>query len=421
MSEGPFALIDCNNFYVSCERVFQPDLNKRPVVVLSNNDGCAVARSNEAKRLGVGMGQPLFQFKDLVEAHRIQVLSSNYALYGDMSSRVMKVISQFSPLAEIYSIDEIFLDLRGFSHVDLVAYGRELKRMVWQWTGIPVSVGIGSTKTLAKVANRIAKKNPFHLGAYQLHEPDRQEALKGLDIEDVWGIGPRWARSLKACGIRSALDLASQDYRHIKRSYNVVLARTTLELQGTSCLALEQTQPKKQIRVSRSFGSKVSDFHLIREALTNFTARAGEKLRSQDSLTQALMVFVQTNRFDPKAKQYHNSCVMRLPIETDDTVLLLKASLAGLKQIYRPNYVYKKVGVILLDLKRESSEQQDLFLKVDALKRRKLMHVLDECNQQFERNALHFASEGYYDHWRMKQQTRTPRYTTHWHELAKVR
>ena len=419
MSKGPFALVDCNNFYVSCERVFQPHLERKPVMVLSNNDGCAVARSQEVKRLGIQMGAPLFEVRDLVEQHGIEVLSSNYALYGDMSARVMKVASQFSPHCEVYSIDELFLDLSGFEHLDLEAYGRVLQSKVRQWTGIPVSVGIGATKTLAKIANHCAKKNPFLGGVYHLQEKD--VILNKMQVEDVWGIGPRWARKLRALGFESAGDLARCDYRRIQQQFNVVLARTVLELQGLSCLPLEQVAPRKQIRVSRSFGSKVSDLKTMREALMNFTSRAGEKLRNQESRTQAVLVFLTTNSFNKKALQYKNSIAIHLPIETDDTVFLLKAALQGLEQIYRPGFVYKKVGVMLLDINSQEPKQKDMFTQVDAMKRRKLMHVLDDCNQHFGRKTLHFATEGFQKKWRMRQENKSPNFTTDWECLPKVR
>lgn len=420
MSDGPFALIDCNNFYVSCERVFRPDLEHRPVVVLSNNDGCAVARSNEVKRLGIAMGAPYFEFRNLIEQHNIKVLSSNYALYGDMSRRVMSIIREFSPESEIYSIDEIFLNLKGFEHYDLVHYLKGLREKVGQWTGIPVSVGIGATKTLAKVANRIAKKDPFQGGVYQLHESDRERHLKKLDIEDVWGIGPRWSKKLRALGLSSAYELTAMDYRHIKRQFNVVLARTALELQGLSCMPLEQVEPRQQIRVSRSFGRLISEFDPLREAVTNFAARAGEKLRNQHSLTRAILVFIKTNRFNLNQPQYQNSVVIQLPIETDDSVMLIKAAVQGLRAIYDENYAYKKAGVMLLDIHRQTSGQTDMFTQIDVAKRKKLMSTLDDCNQLFGKKTLHLAAEGFSGKWHMRQENKTPQYTTQWHQLLLV-
>lgn len=421
MAGGLFALIDCNNFYVSCERVFRPSLEKKPVVVLSNNDGCAVARSNEVKRLGVKMGAPLFEFKDLVERHQIEVLSSNYALYGDMSRRVMAILSQFSPSYEIYSIDEIFLDLQGFEHRDLLQYAKEIKATILQWTGIPVSVGIGPTKTLAKAANHIAKKNPFCRGVYSLQESARVEKLSALNVSDVWGVGPRWSKRLAALGVHTAYDLASQDYRYIKQQFSVVLARTVLELQGLSCLSLEQVVPRKQIRVSRSFGRPVNDFDTLREALTNFAARAAEKLRNQQSLTQGILIFVMTNRFKPSQPQYNNSIAISLPIETDDSVMLIKAAVQGLRAIYKDGYSYKKTGVMLLDLRQESCGQADMITRVDVAKRQKLMHALDDCNQMFGKKSLHFACEGFSGRWHMRQHSKTPSYTSCWDQLVQVR
>ncbi len=421
MRDGPFALIDCNNFYVSCERVFNPSLEGKPVVVLSNNDGCAVARSNEAKRLGIRMGAPLFEFRELVDSHSVTVLSSNYALYGDMSRRVMSILCQFSPDYEIYSVDEVFLNLKGFESFDLNQYMSEIKETIWRWTGIPVSVGIGATKTLAKVAGLHAKKNPFFRGRFYLEEPARLQKLQVLSVQDIWGVGPRWAQQLRSKGIQTAYDLATQDYRYIKQQFNIVLARVVLELQGFSCLPLEQVSQRKQIRVSRSFAVRATEFNVLREALTNFTARASEKLRNQGSLTRSLLIFIQTSAHHLNQKQYSQSMVMQLPVETDDSIMLIKAAIQGLRLIYKKDYLYKKVGVILLDLKHDASGQEDMITRIDIAKRRKLMSALDECNQQFVRKTLHLASEGFSTSWRMKQESKTSQYTTHWDELLQVK
>ena len=418
MADGPFALVDCNNFYVSCERVFNPALQHRPVVVLSNNDGCAVARSNEVKRLGIKMGAPLFEFRDLVAQHNIEVLSSNYSLYGDMSNRVMQIVQGYSPLTEVYSIDEIFLNLKGMPF-DLEAWALKLKKQVLDWTGIPVSVGIGATKTLAKVANRMAKKNLFHGGVFELKEDRRIEALKALSIEEVWGIGSRWGKSLRSLGIQTAYDLTEQDYRHIQKQFNVVLARTALELGGLSCMPLEVMVPRKQIRVSRSFGERITKYEPIREALSSFTARAAEKLRAQGSLTQAILVFIQTNRFNEKEPQHHQSIVMQLPVATDDTIMLLKAARKGLEKIYKPNHRYKKTGIILLDLTREANGQNDLFFEANP-KRQALMEALDQCHEWFGRKSLHFASEGVKCAWQGRRGYVSAHQTTSWENLPKV-
>jgi len=417
-----FALIDCNNFYVSCERLFQPHLEGKPVVVLSNNDGCVVARSNEAKALGIKMGTPLFKVQGIVKQHKVVVLSSNYRVYGDISRRVMSILKGFSPKSEIYSIDEIFLDLSGFDYYDLTEFSQTIREKVMRNVGIPVSVGIGPTKTLAKVANHVAKKKPLLQGVYDVSQmPCREAALDVLKIDDIWGVGPRWAERLRAHGIHRAKDLQQVDFKWIKKHYNVVLARTVLELQGISCMPLELVEPKKQIMVSRGFGKKVTEFVAVKEALANYTARASEKLRAQQSVTNAIMVFLQTNPFSTTDSYYSNSIVMKLASPTDNTPDLLSAAKRGLQSIFKDGYKYKKVGVLLMDVQSKDRIQADMFCKANTDKAKQLMDVLDNINADFGKKTLRFATEGMSQHWHNRSDYCSPAYTTRWDELPVVR
>jgi DNA polymerase V len=418
---GPLALVDCNNFYVSCERVFQPELRGRPVVVLSNNDGCVIARSNEAKALGITMGAPWHLHKDRFAAAAVIVRSSNYALYGDMSSRVMSVLSRFTPDLEIYSIDEAFLGLQGFGD-RLESHARALRAAVFQWTGIPVSVGIAPTKTLAKVANRIAKKGEKHGGAVLLlDEAARDVALGRLELTDLWGIAGPLAARLKAIGINTPLDLKRGDPWLIRERLGVVTMRLALELRGVSCLGLEREIPdRKSIMASRSFGRLVTTLAELREAVASYTARAAEKLRRQHLATAHLMVFIETNRFKPDDAQHCASRAVHLPVATSDTGKLIGAALAGLGSIGRDGYRYKKAGVVLLDLHRVSVVQEGLFDKADNPRRVELMRTVDRLNMRFGRDTVTFAAAGIRRPWKMSREFLSSCYTTAWDELLRV-
>jgi|UniRef100_UPI003FA39383 DNA polymerase V len=366
-SQSAFALIDGNSFYVSCERVFNPKLEGRPVVVLSNNDGCCVARSEEAKALGVPMAAPYFQIqKDFERAGGI-AYSSNYGLYADLSQRMMSVIGQFSDRQEIYSIDESFIEWTGFHRFDLTTLARDLRQRVKRWVGIPVGVGIGSTKTLAKAANRLAKNHPDFkahgvCNLLDLPESLQDSYLARLAVGDVWGVGARWAQKLQNLGIRSARDLKQVDPGWIRQHFSVVLERTALELRGTPCIELEEAPPpKQQIISSRSFGQPVTTLEELTQAVSAYTARAAEKLRAQASCTGALTVFLQTNPFNVKEPQYHPSMTLRLASPSADTRILIRAALSGLKHLYKPGYRYQKAGVMLLDFSAATVEQGDLF------------------------------------------------------------
>ncbi|MBY0484086.1 Y-family DNA polymerase [Nitrosomonas sp.] len=418
------ALIDVNNFYVSCERVFNPKLEGVPVVVLSNNDGCAVARSNEVKALGVKMGQPWFLLKDLARKHGIVAYSSNYTLYADMSNRVMRILSAYSPKQEVYSIDECFLDLTGFSN--LTSYGQDIRQRIKQWTGLPVCVGIGASKTLSKLANHIAKKNPEFAGVCDLNAMPQQQDdwLSQIEVGEVWGIGRRLAPKLNAMKIKSVLDLKRSSPSVMRDYFSVVMEKTVHELNGTSCIELEEiTPPKKQIISSRSFGIKVTDLASLEEAVSFYISRAAEKLRRQQSYAGAVYVTIRTSPFKDKQPSYENGLTIKLPMQTDNTVLLTKAALWGLRKIYRSGYRYQKAGVMLSDLVFRKNRQGDLFglASIDSDSRsNKLMNAIDQVNARMGRGTIRLASEGFKQSWRMKQVNRSPNYTTNWDELICV-
>jgi len=419
----PIALVDCNNFYVSCERVFNPKLENRPVVVLSNNDGCAVARSNEVKALGVKMGTPWFQMRDLATQHGIVALSSNYALYADMSNRVMSILSQYSPDQEIYSIDECFLGLEGFSHLDLVAYGQQIRQQVRQWTGIPVCVGIAETKTLAKLANHCAKKELAGSNGVcdftRLSECELSSLFAGIEVGEVWGVGRQLTRKLADRGITTVEALRTADAQTLRREFSVVLERTVRELNGIACMELEEAAPnKQQIMSSRSFGSYVYDLTTLKEAVASYIAIAAEKLRAQGSLAGMVQVYIRTNPHKGNAPQYQRGLTIPLPEATDDTLRLTRAALWGLKRIYRNGFAYQKAGVALMDLADASVAQMNLFST--AKDNGKLMQVMDRINAIWGRGTLRSAAEGIEKGWKMKRERMSPCYTTDWGQVPVV-
>lgn len=418
-----FALIDCNNFYASCEKLFRPDLKHTPIVVLSNNDGCVVARSKEAKALGIKMGVPMFQIQDEIKQHGIVCFSSNYALYADLSNRVMTILEEEAPRLEVYSIDEAFMDLTGVGHVtDLLTFGKQIKAKVDQWTGITVGVGIAPTKTLAKLANHAAKKYPATGSVVNLMDPDRQKRLLALvDVSDVWGVGRRTTAKLKVRGIHTALDLANADPKSIRSEFSVVLERTVRELNGVSCLDLELVRPtKQQIICSRSFGHKVTDKRELREAIAKYTTRAAEKLRGEKRLCRVISVFIRTSPFIPNEPQYAKTLSVELPNPTDDTRDLLDVADVLLHRLYRANYRYAKGGVMLADFYEHGAFQQDLF-RVNSTKQNSnaLMKVVDTINHS-GLGKVFFASQGVSPQWSMKRQHLSPAYTTRWDELPNV-
>lgn len=421
------ALIDGNNFYVSCERVFQPELEGKPVVVLSNNDGCVVARSQEVRALGVAMGTPWFKLKDLVRQHGIIGKSSNYTLYADMSQRMHAVIGQFAPEQEIYSIDETFLDLTGFNR-NLVEYGQQIRQRVRQWTGIPVCVGVGGTKTLAKLANHSAKKILVPemadgvVNFNQMSPGELNQLFGSIDVGEVWGVGRKNKERLYDIGIETVKDLRNSSVSHIKNEFNVVLARTVAELNGESCLALEEVAPpKQQIVSSRSFGQPVLLLEDLNEAVVSYASRAAEKLRKQHHVASVIQVFVQTNPFKPDEPQYNNGVTVKLAKQTNDTFLLASAALYGLKRIYKPGYAYKKAGVMLGSLCPENLVPVDLFTGFDepeTQRARTLMATLDEINAKMGRGTVRSAGEGIQKAWAMRSGNKSKAFTTDWEQLA---
>ena len=340
------ALADCNNFYVSCERVFRPALRNRPVIVLSNNDGCAVARSNEAKELGIPMGAPYHQIKKICECNGVKVFSSNYELYGDMSRRVTSVLARFAPELEIYSIDESFLNLSGVESPLLLS--QRIRKTVGRWTGIPISIGLGKTKTLAKLANRLAKRRKT--GCFQVN-PDQQNILREVSIEDIWGVGRRLSVRLKRVGLNNVLSFVQAPSSVIRSIGGVTLERTQRELSGISCLEMEEiAQPRKNTCSSRSFGRMVEELNELEEAVANYAVKATRKIRSEGSLASAIQVFINTNRFREDQEQYANSRSLSFDEPTDDPIRVVKNAKILLRSIYRKGYAYKKAGVILIDL-----------------------------------------------------------------------
>lgn len=418
-----YALVDVNNFYVSCERVFDWRLLGRPVVVLSNNDGCVVARSNEVKALGVKMGAPWHQLKDLAREHAIIALSSNYTLYGDMSRRVMTILADLAPRQEVYSIDECFLDCTGMP--ELFAHGQMIRRRILMWTGLPVCVGFAPSKTLAKLANHCAKKSLAGAEGVcdftALSAAELRALLQRIEVGEVWGVGPRISVKLQAMGMRSVWDLRQADAATIRDRFSVVLERTVRELRGESCLPLEAlTPPKQQIMCSRSFGQEITTLEELRQSVLTYVARAAEKLRRQRSLTSAVLVFAHTNPFKD-VPQLSRQIVVPLPYPTDDTILLSRAARAGIERIFEPGYRYKKSGTMLMDLQPKTQRQVTLFEDPVAIARReRLNQTMDRINSCYGRRTVSLLGAGVEKPWSMKAGNRTPAYTTDWHNLPTV-
>ena len=419
-----FALVDCNNFYASCEKLFRPDLKDTPVVVLSNNDGCVVARSREAKSLGIKMGVPVFQIKAEMQRHGILAFSSNYALYADLSSRVMRTLEEMAARVEVYSIDEAFLDLTGIeSAISLVEFGQQVRERIGHWIGITVCVGIAPTKTLAKLANHAAKKYPATQGVVDITNPDRQRRLLALvPVDDVWGVGRRLSKRLNALGITTALDLANASPRAIRDQFSVVLERTVRELNGESCIELEEIPPtKKQIVCSRSFGVKVTQFELLREAVCEYATRATEKLRIEQQQAKVLTVFIRTSPFKDNEPQYSNSASGELLIPSCDTRDFIELANHLLKRIWKDGFRYAKAGVMLSDFYDPGMFQPGLFDDVSTRSNsQQLMSVLDTINQSGA-GKVFFAGQGTKKDWSMKREHLSPAYTTRWDQLPRVK
>jgi DNA polymerase V len=424
-----FALVDCNNFYASCEKLFDPTLKHTPVVVLSNNDGCVVARSAEAKALGIPMGAPWFQIREEAERHGVLAYSSNYALYADISNRVVEVLSRFSPNVEVYSIDESFLQLDGFAQVEpeLGHYGQRIRQRVADWLGLAVCVGIGPTKTLAKLANHCAKKalagNDGVCDLTVLSSQELNRLFADIEVGEVWGVGRKIAQRLEEIGIRSVAQLRAADPELIRRRFSVVLERTVRELQGVSCLALEEVVPdKQQIMSSRSFSRLLTERRDLEEAVASYVAIAAEKLRRQRCQAGAVQVYIRTNIFKPEVPQYQQVMTVPLPEATDDTRELVGWALRILRRIFRTGFGYHKAGITLMNLVPREQRQQSLFHSVveEGDRPQALMGVLDEINGRYGRRTVQFAAEGINRPWQMRRERLSPKYSTRWEELPAV-
>lgn len=417
-----FALIDCNSFYASCERVFRPDLARTPIVVLSNNDGCVIARSREAKP-HVPMGEPWFKIRDSLKRHGIVAFSSNYALYGDMSERVMSILEQHLPHVEVYSIDEAFAELTGLPE-PFDSLGHALRADVLQKTGIPVGIGIGTSKTLAKLANNAAKRWQSQTGGVvDIRDPERRDKLlRAMPVAEVWGVGRRLNEQLQAMHIRSAWDLAQANPALLRKRFSLVLEKTSRELRGISCLDLQpETPPRQAICCSRSFGSRITELAQLQQAVASFASRAAEKLRRQQSLCRLLQVGVRTGMFNPQETRSARSLVCQLPCPTDDTRVLVAAATAGLRQIYRPGLAYAKASILLLDLCQRNQYTPDLFAPSQPASSERLMQTMDRINQRWGKGCIRPARVPATASWHMQRQLLSPAYSTRIDQLMVVK
>ena len=401
-SRKKVALIDCNSFYVSCERLFNPKIQNVPVVVLSNNDGCVISRSTEAKKLGIRMGEPYFKVKDLVKKNNVQIFSSNYALYGDLSRRVMKVLKGFTDKIEIYSIDEAFLDLSHIKDEQVEEYGKQIRERVLKWTGIPTSVGISNTKTLSKVANHIAKKNKA--GVIFLKE-NIDNILKDFDIADVWGVGRQLSKLYIKNGIDNAYKLKNISNTWVKKSTNVLGAKTVMELRGIPCIDLETEETKEKAVVYQDrLEKKVESLDKLKESITTHCLNAAEKIRTDKQTTRAVTIFIRTSPFDKNRKYYSNSITIELPVATNNSIELVKTAISGLEKIYKYSYFYQKAGVILSKLRDASEKELNLLAPILENKSKPLMRAIDFTNAKYGRNAISIAQAGISNDWKMRRE-----------------
>ncbi|WP_298150553.1 Y-family DNA polymerase [Flavobacterium sp.] len=411
------ALADANNFYATCERIFRPDLGNRPVIVLSNNDGCIVSRSNEAKALGIKMGVPLFKIRDQVREHGIQVFSSNYPLYADISNRLMSILREYSPLQEVYSIDESFLDLTGFN--DIGERARAIRDRVHRETSILVCIGIGSSKTLAKLANFIAKRHPRSQGVFNLNELSAKQAesvFSNVPVEEVWGIGRQLTKALDEIGIQTVQQLRNADVSSLRKRFGVVMEKTIRELRGEAIFELDESTPvKQQIINSRSFGKPVTNIEDLQDALAHFISNAARKLREQHSCASLLHVHIMTDRFRSDREQYCPSLTVPLIAPTANSMLLHKYAVAALEAMYRPGYLYKRAGVILSEICPETHHQGDMF--AGAAEDPILMRTLDQINARYGKGTLKLSQDGSCRSWQMRQEMKSPEYTTNWNDI----
>lgn len=415
-----FGLIDCNSFYASCEQIFRPDLRGKPVIVLSNNDGCIVARSKEAKALGIPDMAPYFKVEGLIKKHGVHVFSSNYALYGDISARVVDTIKLFASDIEVYSIDESFVRPIDGLFGNYQEYGQQIKKAIWKQVRIPVGVGIAPTKTLAKLANKAAKKIPQLNYVCVLEREDQREwLLRKASTKDIWGVGSRISAHLEAMGIHSAWDLANTNTKHLRKQFSVNLERTVQELNGVSCLQLEELPPaKKQIFCTRSFGVRQTEIEPIKQAVALYASRAGEKLRAQNSLVTNMLVFLQTSPFEDN--HYSKSATIKLPYPTDDTRVLIAYATYAVRQLYKQGYEFLKAGVGLIDIHQKTQQQVDLFTPAQSVKSERLMSVIDKVNSLYGRGTVFCAAEGTHQKWKMKQTRKSPLFTALWSDVPMV-
>lgn len=419
-----FALVDCNNFYASCERVFNPKLEGKPVVVLSNNDGVIIARSNEAKALGIKMATPVFKVQDIIDRHKVNVFSSNYVLYGDMSYRVISILKQSAPEVEIYSIDEAFMKLDGIQD-NLTEFGRNIREKIYKWTGIPVSIGVAKTKTLAKIANELAKKNSYYNGVLDiscLPELEIDELLAEVDISDVWGIGRRLSPMLRVHGIRTARDLKYASDQWIRKCINVLGLKTVHELRGIPCIQLEENPaPKQSIASTRSFGRPVFSLTELKQAVALYVTIATEKLREGRQIASAIQVFIHTNFHRQDQPQYSESAATMLPHPTSHSPTIIKSAHYLLEKIYKPGYKYKKAGIILTKLMPKDQIQLDLFKEHKSNpQQERVMQTIDKINAKHGRNTLSLAALGITKPWKMRQLQKSKRFTTNWNETIQI-
>lgn len=415
-----YALVDCNNFYASCERIFNPLLEGKPVVVLSNNDGCVISRSDEAKSL-IPMAAPAFKYEEDFKKNNIEVFSSNYPLYGGMSNRVMNILNTFTPDVEIYSIDEAFLQFKGYKDYDFHSYGMEIKNKIRQYTGIPISIGFAPTKSLSKIANKIARKFPQQTqGSYVIDsEEKRIKALKWARVEDVWGIGRNISKKLQAKGVRTAYDFTELSDKWIQKEFSIGLLRLKNELLGIPALELDEIVHKRSIATTRTFERSVSDIEEVKERVSTFAGSCAEKLRKQKSYCNAIMVFIRTNRHRKDQSQYRNGMVLSLPYPTNSSITLSKYANLALESIYQKGYRYKRAGVVVLDLVPQTDLQLNLFLNEDV-RHPALMGTLDRLNRKMGDKKVKLASQDLRRTWKMKQERLSKRYTTNWNELLEV-
>ena len=416
-----FALIDCNNFYVSCERVFNPSLNGRPVIVLSNNDGCAISRSDEAKKLGIPMGAPIFKYKSLIKKYNIVVLSSNYPLYADMSHRVMNIVSEFTPDIEIYSIDEAFLMFSGYDNIDLFTHASLMRNRILKWTGIPTSVGIAPTKSLAKLSNKIARKYPVQTKDVYILDTEykRLKSLRHFKLNNIWGIGKRLTRRLELVGCKNAFDFVNLPEKWVKSNLSIVELKIQQELKGIANLNLESFTSKKSIATTRSFDNPVSDLYKLKERVSTFALSCAEKLRRQNSISNIMIVFIRSNFFRKDLKQHSCSRVVTLPYSTNSSFVLNNYALKAIEEMFEPNISYKKAGVIVTSLLPSDNYQLGIFENEDY-RHKPLMKIIDRINLRYG-DKIKLANQDLTKKWKMKQEFLSPSYTTKISDIIKIK